>query len=101
MAMVNNLNGGFDFRQEFSYSATGEQEIIELPFLPNGYVMQLNPTNGSAKVQASLDGTNWIDWNDGAVISPTASMMHPMRYIRVINISATASTFIIWGKRNG
>lgn len=101
MAQLDDVNGGFDYLTDFSYVGTGVQEVINLPFLPNGYVIQLTPTGGTAKVEASLDGTNWIEWNDGTVVASTATRMEPMRFLRVTNVTATSSRFVAWGKRNG
>lgn len=101
MAQLEDTNGGFDYESTFNYTGGTDQEVIDLPYLPNGYTLQLTPTGGTAKVQASLDAVDWIDWNESLVQVTAATFMHHMRYIRVVHDTATASKLVVWGKRNG
>lgn len=80
-----------------TYTGGTDQATIELAFHAQGYAVQLTPTGGSAKIQASLDGTNWEDWPAGLVAVTTISALFLAHYIRVVHTSATSSSLVIWG----
>jgi len=80
-----------------TYTGGTNQATVELAFRAQGYAVQLTPTGGNAKVQASLDGTNWEDWPAGAIAVTTISALFLAHYIRVVHTTATGSSLTIWG----
>ena len=99
MATYEKRNAQFGWVITGTYTSIGEQETIDLPYEPNGYAVQLDTVGGSAKIQASLNGVGWIDWNDGNITGSQASYMVPMRFIRVVTNTSTSATITIWGQR--
>ena len=80
-----------------TYDTAGAQETINVPYLRGGMTIQLNPTGGSARVEGSNDGVNWEAWANGDVSITTMGKASPIRYLRVVHVTATASSIIVWG----
>jgi hypothetical protein len=82
---------------EATYNTTGIQDPIPLPYLQNGFTVQVTPTGGGAKVAASNDGVNWIEWDALEVTISTMSTLQPVRFVRVETTTATSCLVAIWG----
>lgn len=97
MANFTYENFGRNSLYEGSYTGTGIQAVIPIVYLPHGFTVQLTPTGGDAKVQASNNNVDWIDWDAGDVSATTMSYMHPVRFVRVNAGTATSCTVTLWG----
>jgi len=98
MSVMNARDGRRGWEFITTYTGGTNQEPVELPFEAQGYSIQLDPTGGSARVEASNNGTGWIPWTEGDISNSSASFLVPMRYIRVVHNTATSSKLSIWGR---
>lgn len=100
MATMTNVNGRVQWTYVNTFTGTGDQEVITLPFEPKAYTIQLTPIGGDARVEASIDDTfsEWEAWPVSNVsITTLQGIMFPIKYLRVVNNTATSSTLSVWG----
>ena len=80
-----------------AYDTADEQETITLPSGFGAFLVQLVPVGGTARIESSLDGTNWEAWAAGEVSVSTTVPARPVTYLRVFNTTAASSALTVWG----
>ena len=95
--MLEQVNGRQHWIINHTLIGAGESILIDLPFEPKGYSVQITPT-GFATVYASIDNINFEQWPLGAVsTSSIQGIMFPIRQIKVTNTTSTSTDICIWG----
>jgi hypothetical protein len=79
------------------YTGAGAQESVNIRPEIRSSTIQLSAMDGTAKVEASIDGISWSEWPIGFVSTINIQgIVCAIKYIRVIHGTATTSKLDIW-----